>query len=563
MNTANRSVTAIIGSAMDPREFDALVDRLVAEYADRAASGRIGEIDDLIDQVPPERRVDVRRLLEMVDVGAGAPRHAPRPLAPGVELGGCRILGELGRGGMATVYRAEQKALKREVALKVLRPGLALDPKHAERFRREGLAVARLEHSNVVRVHDVGAQDGHLFLVMEKVDGGNLAAALGRLPPAARRSGADFRRAIGLAAGEAVADGGGQASFEVEVARFFAIVARAVAAAHASGVIHRDLKPSNILLRRGGAPVVADFGLAKGEGDLGFTLTGEPLGTPYYMSPEQVEQAQARVDARTDVWSLGVTLYETLVGRRPFEGPTTIAVFDAIRRELPRPLRSLNPALSRAAESVVLKAMARRPEDRYASAEALAADLESLAVGRPVRASSARSFLHEWRRAAHGRRFGEPFEYRSAATLFGLPLVHINVAGRRGLSTMRTARGILAIGDLAIGVVAVGGVALGGLAMGGMAVGAIGFAGLAAGLLALGGVAVGGFALGGCAIGAVAVGGFAAGWFAVGGEAVGHCTIDGRGANAAALEFYEQHLRGLSGEFGRLAGRLFERASRK
>jgi hypothetical protein len=532
---------------MEDSGLDALIDRLVSEYADRVASGRAGQLDDLLDQVPAARRVAVRRLLEMAEVGEGAPRHAPKPLGPGVELGGCRILGELGRGGMATVWRAEQKALRREVALKVLRPGLALDPKQAERFRREALAVARLEHPNVVRVHDVGAQDGHLFLVMERVDGGSLAQALSKLPDAAKRGAADFRRAIGLAPGEAVADGGGAESYEVEVARFFAVV-------HAHGIVHRDLKPSNILLRRDGSPVVADFGLAKGEGDLGFTLTGEPLGTPYYMSPEQVEQAQAKVDARTDVWSLGVTLYETFAGRRPFEGPTAIAVFDAIRRELPRPLRALNPRLSRAVEAVVAKAMERDPELRYASAEELAADLEALAIGRPVRAAAALGFLHAWRRRAHGRRFvgvrlgigfhEAPFEYRSTTTLFGLPLLHVNVAGRRGLSTMRTAKGIVAIGDCALGVIAVGSLAFGGLAMGGLGVGAVSFAGLALGLLAAGGFAIGGIALGGFALGAIAVGGMATGWFAVGGRALGHAIIDGdHGANAAAIEFYEQHLR--------------------
>ncbi len=572
--TSMTSSTRVLLRTMEARELDALIDRLVAEYADRVACGRASELDDLVAQVPPERRVDLRRLLALVDVGegaGGAPIHAPKPLGPGVELGDCRILGELGRGGMATVYRAEQKALKREVALKVLRPGLALDPKQAQRFRREALAAARLDHPNVVRVHDVGAQDGHLFLVMEKVDGGNLAHALSELPPAARRDGKSFRHAIGLQDGEAVADGGGTASFEIEVARFFAVVARAVAAAHARGIVHRDLKPSNILLRRDGSPVVADFGLAKGEGDLGFTLTGEPLGTPYYMSPEQVEQAQARVDARTDVWSLGVTLYETLAGRRPFEGPTTIAVFDAIRRELPPSLRASNPKLSHAAEAVVAKAMERDPARRYASAEELAADLEALAAGRPVAASLMRTILREWH-LARGRNwrvavgagyFGRPFEYRSTKRLFGLPLLHINVGGYRAGIGARTAKGIVAIGDVAIGVIAVGGIAFGGLAMGGMALGAIAFAGLAAGLLALGGIAAGIVAFGGCAFGAAAIGGLAVGWFALGGKAIGHAIADGHGANAAMVDFYEQHLRPALEVHGASLRRLLDRAIRR
>jgi tRNA A-37 threonylcarbamoyl transferase component Bud32 len=545
---------------MDPSELDALLDRLVAEYADRVASGRAGELDDLLAHAPIERRVELRRLLELIDAGGLPANAAPRPLGPGVELGGCRILGELGRGGVATVYRAEQKALKREVALKVLRPGLALDPRHAERFRREGHAIARLDHPNVVRVHDVGAEAGHLFLVMEKIEGGNLAEAIRRLPPADRRDGADFRRAVGIAEADAVADGGGTidggsaGSFEVEVARFFAVVARAVAAAHAHGVVHRDLKPSNILLKRGGAPVVADFGLAKGEGDLGNTLTGEPLGTPYYMSPEQVEHAQARVDARTDVWSLGVTLYEVLAGRRPFEGPTTIAVFDAIRREPPKRLRDLNPRLSRDVEAVVSKALAHDPADRYASAEALAADLDSIALGGRVRAPRWSARRHgRWHLTVGAGYYGRPIEWRSKAELFGLPLVHVNLSGARGFGRMRIAKGIVAIGDLAVGVVALGTVAIGVLGIGALGMGVVGFGGLALALLAVAGVAAGGIAIGGVAAGIFAFGGFAAGWWALGG--VGRSWL----SHAEMAEIYQQWLRGALGFASEAAQRVLDR----
>jgi hypothetical protein len=491
----------------DPQlDLDALVDRLVGEYADRVASGRGGELDDLVAQVPAERRADVRRLLGLIDVGAageGSAAHAPKLLGPGVELGGCRILGELGRGGVATVYRAEQQGLAREVALKVLRPGLALEPKHAARFRREGLAIARLDHPNIVKVFDVGAEAGHLFLVMEKVEGGSLAQA--------------------LASGSFPRD-------ERSVAAFFAVVARAVAAAHARGVVHRDLKPSNILLRRDGTPVVADFGLAKGEGDLAFTLTGEPLGTPYYMSPEQVEQAANRTDARTDVYSLGVTLYEVLAGRRPFEGTTTMAVFDAIRSEHARPLRSVVPELSPSIEAIVAKAMARDPADRYATAEALALDLEELVAGRPTLARMPkRRKLLVGVMVGLGRGSRREYEYRSATSLLGLPLVHVNlsVLQVRGSIVLRSgeprrvARGWLAIGDRAIGVlafgqqafglVAMGGLAGGGVAIGGCALGVVGVGGVAAGLLAIGGVALGLVAIGGVAVGALTAGGLSIG----------------------------------------------------
>jgi len=180
---------------MESQDLDELLDRIVALYADRVANGRAGDVDDLLSQVPDAQRPALARCLEMVELGA-APLAVPKPLVPGSVLGGCRIVATIGRGGVATVHRAEQTALRRTVALKVLRPGLAVDPRQVARFRREGLAVARLEHPNVVKIHDVGQQDGHLYLVMELVDGKDLAKALEELPPAPARTGADLERAL-------------------------------------------------------------------------------------------------------------------------------------------------------------------------------------------------------------------------------------------------------------------------------------------------------------------------------------------------------------------------------
>jgi len=176
---------------MESQDLDELLDRIVALYADRVANGRAGDVDDLLSQVPDAQRPALARCLEMVELGA-APLAVPKPLVPGSVLGGCRIVATIGRGGVATVHRAEQTALRRTVALKVLRPGLAVDPRQVARFRREGLAVARLEHPNVVKIHDVGQQDGHLYLVMELADGKDLAKALEELPPAPARTGADL-----------------------------------------------------------------------------------------------------------------------------------------------------------------------------------------------------------------------------------------------------------------------------------------------------------------------------------------------------------------------------------
>jgi serine/threonine protein kinase len=548
-------------SPMNGRDLDELLDQLVSQYADRVANGRGGETADLLQQVPPERRAALQRSFSLVELGS-APQVAPRPVLPGTVIGGCRVLSTLGRGGVATVFRAEQLALQREVAVKVLRPGLAIDPRQVERFRREGLAVARLEHPNIVKIHDVGAQDGHLFLVMERVDGADLAQALERLPAALRRTGADFERALrGTAAADAAAPPAGDespATYERAVARFFATVARAVQAAHEHGVIHRDLKPSNVLLRRDGTPVVADFGLAKGDHDLAMSLTGEPIGTPYYMSPEQIEQISAQVDARTDVWSLGVTLYEALTGQRPFRGETAIAVFDAIRREFPPSVRTLNPNLTRECEAVVARALAREPGERYATAAELAADLDALAAGAPTRARRHRprhAALHAALQQLHHR---QSFEYRSPRTLLGLPLLHVCFGVRRivsrrsgvtlvfgvghlGRREVGRARGWLAIGDVAEGVIAIGSFAKGGIAIGAVTLGVVSVGGLAFGGLALGGVAAGLVALGGVAAGITAIGGFALGHYAQGGKALGDHVLSADRRDPEAIEFFGRH----------------------
>lgn len=558
---------------------DELLDQLVAQYADRVANGRAGEMEDLLQQVAPEHRAALLRCLEMVELGS-APMVAPKPIVVGTVVGGCRVLGTLGRGGVATVHRAEQIALHREVALKVLRPGLAVDPHQVERFRREGLAIARLEHPNIVKIHDVGSDAGHLYLVMEKVDGKDLSRALEQLPAAARRTGEDFERALRSDGARAPAsfappapeDDASPGSYERAVARFFAVVARAVAAAHAHGVIHRDLKPSNILLRRDGTPVVADFGLAKGDADLAASLTGGPIGTPHYMSPEQIEQLHARVDVRTDVYSLGVTLYEALAGQRPFRGETAMQLFDAIRYELPPPVRSLNPNVSSDAEAVVARAMARSPDERYATTEELAADLDRLAEGRRTTAVASHRTRSAVRVAVYRMKRGEPFEYKSARTLLGLPLVHIafgrHVVGHKlrvhgvliGVGYQRGrklshAKGWLAIGDIAQGVLAIGSIASGGIAigalsygvvsLGALALGGLAFGGLSAGVLASGGVALGLIAVGGVAIGVTAVGGFAAGHFAFGGKAVGDHVVTAARHDPEAVEYFKVHGRTL------------------
>jgi tetratricopeptide (TPR) repeat protein len=285
------------------------------------------------------------------------------------RLGPYRVQAELGRGGMGIVFRAYDESLRRPVAIKVLRPELD-EPRARERLLREARLAAQFRHDHVVTIHAVvSPPDRSPYLVMEYVPGPTLAALLEaeqRLEP---------RRAVELVVQ----------------------VANGLAAAHAAGLVHRDVKPSNVLLDPAtGRAKLTDFGLARGGAPAsGLTQEGVLAGTPAYMSPEQAK-GQADLDGRTDVYSLGVTLYEALTGAVPFRG-TTAMVLQQIVQEEPRPPRQLNDAVPRDLETVCLKAMAKEPSRRYATAAELADDLRRWQRGEPVRARPAGAGERGWR----------------------------------------------------------------------------------------------------------------------------------------------------------------------
>jgi WD40 repeat protein len=263
---------------------------------------------------------------------------------------------------MGVVYEATHLALDKRVALKVLPVLPGEGAAGLERFLREAKTAAGLHHTNIVPVFDIGQWDGTPYFAMQLIDGRGLDRVLRdwqATPPAGL-----FRR----------------------VARLGVQAAEALAYAHQRGIIHRDIKPSNLLLDAQGVLWVTDFGLARRVNDITLTQAGALVGTPRYMSPEQAEAARRPVDHRTDVYSLGATLYELAVRRPPFDGPTSVEVLmQVIGREPPRP-RQLAPDLPRDLETIVLKAMAKRREDRYATAQALADDLRRFLAGEPVQA---------------------------------------------------------------------------------------------------------------------------------------------------------------------------------
>ncbi|MEZ6037731.1 MAG: serine/threonine-protein kinase [Planctomycetota bacterium] len=303
------------------------------------------------------------RALRLLDDGLGeepdeGPPELPKPTLPADY----ELLGELGRGGMGVVYRARQRSLGREVAVKVLRPGDLVFGDALRRFRSEAQSLARLRHRHIVSVHDLGENpDGTLWFAMDLIDGTTLA------DEAAKR-----RR-----------------NTPAQVVRILRQVASAIAHAHAHGIVHRDLKPQNVLLDRDGNAFVCDFGLARDAAAAGArTLTGELLGTPAYMSPEQARGDAARIGEATDVWALGALLYELLTGRGPFRGMPLHETIRAILEDDPPRPRSLDGNVPAELEAVCLKALHKRPEQRYPTALAFAEDLERFADGRGVLARS-------------------------------------------------------------------------------------------------------------------------------------------------------------------------------
>ncbi|QEH39156.1 Serine/threonine-protein kinase pkn5 [Aquisphaera giovannonii] len=435
---------------------DDLLDRLAEEFAARLRRGERPALKEYADRYPEladeiravfPAMAQVERAKEICrdwgdEDAAGA--------APPSRVGDYRIVREIGRGGMGVVYEAEQVSLGRRVALKVLPSPSARDGTTLARFRREARASARLHHTNIVPVFDVG-QDGEVrYYAMQFIQGQSLDAVIRELRrlrdgsrpgrgggaggrpggPLTQRMDAEADVALSLLTGQfrrglptgprddgdardpggpapprddpptaaepsAVMPGGGPLSaaesrhrtFHRGVAQVGRQVASALAYAHARGILHRDIKPSNLLLDTEGVAWVSDFGLAKVDDD-DLTRTGDILGTLRYMAPERF---RGRGDARADVYSLGLTLYEMLVLRPAFDSPDRVALSEQIKAvEPPRP-RSRDPRIPRDLETIVLKAIEKDPAHRYATAEAMAEDLQRFLDDQPVLARRARA----------------------------------------------------------------------------------------------------------------------------------------------------------------------------
>jgi serine/threonine protein kinase/Tfp pilus assembly protein PilF len=386
----------------DPRVLAAVEDYL----ADQRAGRKPGR-QEFLAKYPDIRTAlaDCLDGLDFIETAApllhDAPLNAPADVAPELHpegpLGDYRLVREVGRGGMGVVYEAVQISLGRRVALKVLPFAAALDPRQLQRFKSEAQAAAHLHHQNIVHVYGVGCERAVHFYAMQFIEGQSLAEMIADLrsqkveqkpensDKAARSGSSDLKSTICNLKSSTLASAQGSAFFQA-VARLGIQAAEALDHAHQLGVVHRDVKPGNLLVDAHGHSWVTDFGLAQIQGDKQLTLTGDLVGTLRYMSPEQALAKRVIVDHRTDIYSLGATLYELLTLEPVFAGTDRHELLRQITFEEPKLPRRQNKSIPAELETIVLKALEKNPADRYATAKEFADDLERFVRDEPITA---------------------------------------------------------------------------------------------------------------------------------------------------------------------------------
>jgi eukaryotic-like serine/threonine-protein kinase len=428
------------GAGLDPALFE-----LFEHITRRLDAGEAVDEERLVADHPAWTE-EIRGLMPTLrEIAGAAERHADGsgPASLSGDLGGRRLLGdfrivrEIGRGGMGIVYEAEQPELGRRVALKALSWAAALDPRAIQRFRLEAQVVGWLQHPRIVPIYAVGVADDVPYFAMQYIEGKSLSALILEMRRLAEQRACDAggcnsregapqspsELVLGLLSGRfarqpsetrvddllpalttvddrpssklapSIRDG----AYLRTVARLAVQAAQALAYAHEQGIVHRDIKPANLLLDRRGDLWVADFGMAEVQGSAGLTLSGDLPGTLRYMSPEQASGQRALVDRRTDIYSLGVTLYELLTLQPAVTAEDKVGIIRQIIEDEPVPIRRLNSAVPVDLATIVTKAIAKDPSGRYETTEALAADLGRFLEGRPIAARPVGLFTRSWR----------------------------------------------------------------------------------------------------------------------------------------------------------------------
>jgi WD40 repeat protein/serine/threonine protein kinase len=395
---------------------DAAAALLVEELIDKLQAGE-ADVEAFL-AAHPEHTETLQRLLPALRVLADLSnsqeeecRSGASDLAPLGELGDFHLIREVGRGGMGVVYEAEQISLHRRVALKMLPLAAALETRQLQRFRNEAVAAASLHHEHIIPVHAVGCERGIHFYVMQFVEGCTLAELIRALQPEEDQPAPDpaatqdFRTdgqspTLALAGLSTECSQPRGRTYYRRVAEWMVQAAEALEHAHGLGIVHRDIKPGNLLLDQAGKLWVGDFGLARFGADAGLTMSGDLVGTLRYMSPEQALAKRVVIDHRTDVYSLGATLYELLTLRPVFPGIDRQEVLRQITFEEPLAPRRLDTSIPLELETIVLKALAKTPDERYATAQKLAEDLRRFQDDKPILARRP-SLVERVRKWAH------------------------------------------------------------------------------------------------------------------------------------------------------------------
>jgi serine/threonine protein kinase len=363
----------------------------VQEYLHQLEAGQRPDRQEFAARFPDlaEEMAPYLEALDMVHITVPhlSSSTAANPAPPGGEtvppepIGDFLLVREIGRGGMGVVYEAVQRSLGRRVALKVLPFAASLDARQLVRFKHEAQAAANLHHPHIVPVYGVGSERGVHFYAMQIIEGQNLAALLEELRLA---EAADSATRSALAIQFSSQRSNRMADYFRTVVRLIAQAADALDHAHGLGIVHRDVKPANLLLDESGNIWITDFGLAQFHADARLTQSGDVLGTLRYTSPEQAGGQRALMDHRTDVYSLGATLYELLTLQPIFNGDDRNTILRMILNDEPRPPRSINRSIPPELETIVLKAVAKTPAERYSTARELAEDLQRFLEDRPI-----------------------------------------------------------------------------------------------------------------------------------------------------------------------------------
>ena len=360
------------------------LEEVLDDYLEALANGEEPDQDAYIARHPElaDALRGVFKTLDFVEATSRTLNHAP--VVAGTQLGDFRIVDEIGRGGMGIVYEAVQVSLNRRVALKILPAGAVLSGTTPERFAREAATAGKLHHTNIVPVYAVGEEHGIQYYAMQFIEGCSLSEHLKGLDAHDdSKTPADKRPHT--------------ASYCRQAARWGQQVAEALAYAHQSGTIHRDVKPSNLLLDTHGNVWITDFGLARTDAHATLTTSGDVIGTARYMSPEQARGGKTKVDHRTDIYSLGATMYELLALEPAFDGDSREEVLNRITISDPKPLRSMNPAVARDLQTIVAKCMNKDRNERYATAGDVAEDFRRFLAGEPIRARRTSLAVKAWR----------------------------------------------------------------------------------------------------------------------------------------------------------------------